>query len=355
MNIFSLPVSLYYDAHVNKMCIETTQLLYFVWYWAVGQGTVHESMIPHPEGKAPYRINIAHMKHPCTKWARSSPSHYMWLCKLGLEICAEYTFRYKKVHACESHIQALMGAVFPPLPPSALNIEHPPLSTSKKEKDIVPAYDELPGEDMQWFALAITDSQYHAPAGRPSAVESYMRYFLSKAQTMKLLPHNKRVKALLDVGKSKDEIVSQLLSVPSVVNMPARLASIAADIVGVSIDAANKKKAGAKLVLKRKKKEPSKPHLEPLMPVKKQKRSSPSTIKRKKKEKKEKEWWETDTHKRMYMTLKEKKEEERRMKKARRMNPRSDSYKFSQWISGRSDAEPNWAAMRQRIKDRHGE
>ena len=346
MNIFSIPVSLYYDAHM-KMALETAQLLYSVWHHAVGLGLA--TIIPHPPTAEAYRNT--HKNHPSAVWARCSPMHYVWLCQLGLEICAEYSFRFGKEHACKAHITALLEAGFPPLPENELYISVPPAPTSKTQKPITPAYHDLPASGMQWFALAITDDQYHVPAGQPSAVESYMRYFISKKDTMKKRPTNKRVEKLMSEGHKKEEIVSHLLALPTAVNMPARLHDLAGEIVQASMDAATPAKSGAKLVLKKKKKKAMPAgYIEPLMPPKKKrkKRAKPAAPRKRK----EKEWWQTATWKRMCLPIKEKKALERKRKKARRNNPKSDSYKLAHWKPGVTK-EPNWKAMSKRVKARY--
>lgn len=93
MNIFILDedmkknVQSYVNKHVVKMCLETCQLLSTVYYFT------------EQDAIAPYKIN--HPQHPCSLWARESLSNWVWLRKLGLEICKEYTYRYGKKHKCE--------------------------------------------------------------------------------------------------------------------------------------------------------------------------------------------------------------------------------------------------------------
>lgn len=95
MNIFYLDTdpaiaSKYHlDKHVVKMPLETAQILCTV-HWL-------------QNNEAPYRPT--HKKHPCTIWVSQSITNYDWVCKLGLELCKEYTFRYGKVHKCEAIIQ----------------------------------------------------------------------------------------------------------------------------------------------------------------------------------------------------------------------------------------------------------
>jgi len=92
MNIFYLDsnpkqAAIYHcDKHVVKMIVETCQILC----------SVHFRWNNHQ----PWMYKPTHQKHPSTLWAGDNPAHYMWLHKLGLELCAEYTRRYNKQHAC---------------------------------------------------------------------------------------------------------------------------------------------------------------------------------------------------------------------------------------------------------------
>ena len=46
--------------------------------------------------------SATHINHPSAIWVRQSLSNYMWLSHLLVELCHEYTYRYGKVHKCES-------------------------------------------------------------------------------------------------------------------------------------------------------------------------------------------------------------------------------------------------------------
>lgn len=79
------------DKHVVKMVLETAQLLSSVHYFC--------KSIYNPEYK------LTHKNHPCAIWARTSVSNYVWLCRHGLALCDEYTFRYGKVHKSQRIIE----------------------------------------------------------------------------------------------------------------------------------------------------------------------------------------------------------------------------------------------------------
>ncbi len=95
MNIFFLSenpkecAQFHNDKHCVKMILETSQLLCSV-HWMLNQ-------------EAPYKLT--HKNHPCSIWARTSLSNYLWLCELGLELCDEYKFRYGKTHKCKSILE----------------------------------------------------------------------------------------------------------------------------------------------------------------------------------------------------------------------------------------------------------
>lgn len=97
MNIFMLSLDpaeaarLHCDRHVVKMILETAQLLYTA-HWE------HGTTMPENA----YRKT--HPNHPSAKWVRESETNYHWLCRLGLFLCDEYTFRYGKHHKTEDHL-----------------------------------------------------------------------------------------------------------------------------------------------------------------------------------------------------------------------------------------------------------
>lgn len=94
MNIFILdedPViaaQMLCDKHVVKMALETAQILCTI---RSGRGI-----------ETQYRPT--HRNHPCVKWAANDPINEKWLQCHGKAICAEYTYRYGKIHASEKVI-----------------------------------------------------------------------------------------------------------------------------------------------------------------------------------------------------------------------------------------------------------
>jgi len=102
MNIFVLhldPVKaakMHCDKHAVKMPVETAQLL---------SNVFHINRLD-----APYRA--CHMHHPCTLWAAQSSTNFLWLAKLGIALCEEYTRRYGKQHKCQQIIQTMIDRFY---------------------------------------------------------------------------------------------------------------------------------------------------------------------------------------------------------------------------------------------------
>merc|ERR1739845_176176 len=51
--------------------------------------------------------------HPVAIWVRQTKHHYNYAVNLGLELCKEYTRRYKKQHKCYHHLIRLQKMGFP--------------------------------------------------------------------------------------------------------------------------------------------------------------------------------------------------------------------------------------------------
>lgn len=131
MNIFFLSLipstcaQMHVDKHVIKMILETTQLLCSAHYM------VKSEYIPC--------YKLTHKNHPSAIWTRKSKGNYEWLCKLGEELCKEYTYRYGKIHKCQPYIEELSKNI-PDLPD--LGFTKPALAMPEMYKDdnVVDAY-----------------------------------------------------------------------------------------------------------------------------------------------------------------------------------------------------------------------
>ena len=115
MNIFILHkdpkqnVKLYCDQHVRKMILETAQLLSFAHYH-------HHS---RAKKEKIYKDSKSHTNHPCALWVRESWANYDYLCKLGMALCKEYTYRWGKIHKTETVLKYL-SKIRPVLPLTSL-------------------------------------------------------------------------------------------------------------------------------------------------------------------------------------------------------------------------------------------
>lgn len=108
MNIFFLsndPVEAaqnHNDKHVIKMILESAQLL------------CGAHIILDGENESLYRLT--HKNHPCSVWCRESLDNYIWLYRLFVSLCDEYTHRYGKVHLTDKKLRQILS-----LPPKNIN------------------------------------------------------------------------------------------------------------------------------------------------------------------------------------------------------------------------------------------
>ena len=139
MNIFYLDhcpqkcAQYHVDKHVVKMILEYCQLLSTAHHIIDGKETIAESKTGRkvkrwilPDERETILYSATHVNHPSAVWCRQSDSNYIWLSKLLNELCKEYTYRYGKVHKCES--DGLVKALFWNLPnniPKAISFTGP--------------------------------------------------------------------------------------------------------------------------------------------------------------------------------------------------------------------------------------
>ena len=144
MNIFYLSddprkcAEYHCDKHVVKMIVETAQLL---------------SSAHHLSGTESEKLyKLTHSNHPCAIWTRQSVQNYEWLVRLGLELCKEYTRRYKRRHKtqdviewCHKHTPELPHIGFS-CPPQAMPEEY-------RGKDCIVAYKKYYVGEKSRFAV----------------------------------------------------------------------------------------------------------------------------------------------------------------------------------------------------------
>ena len=148
MNIFVLHLNPYIcaqmhcDKHVVKMIIESAQLLYTCCLICGIIGNDIETFITTAPvtSKGTHGYRATHKNHPCCKWVRESVENYHWLVTMSKELCAEYTRRYKKIHATEKHIDWLsyVCPAIPNIPMTPFAIAMPEECKCNNETDIDP-------------------------------------------------------------------------------------------------------------------------------------------------------------------------------------------------------------------------
>ncbi len=102
MNIFyldkepSLAAEYLHDTHVNKMLLETCQILSTTHHYF---GDKFENWSKHVKYRAePYKST--HINHPCCAWARANYFNYNWLVIYADCLAKEFKFRKSKEHKC---------------------------------------------------------------------------------------------------------------------------------------------------------------------------------------------------------------------------------------------------------------
>ena len=105
MNIFVLhsrphrAAVLHCDAHVVKMLLETTQILYT---YLDSIGYVLPTTTTNGDTIVPYKPT--HRHHPCVLWLHGGRAHFKWLLRLAINLSLVYIRVYQKMHACDRHI-----------------------------------------------------------------------------------------------------------------------------------------------------------------------------------------------------------------------------------------------------------
>ena len=104
------------DKHCVKMILEYAQLLSTA--HRVLDGTECTVLSKTGRKKMTYTLpdverdallyKATHPNHPSAKWARHTAANYGWLYRLFRELCAEYTFRYGKVHLTDTKLSKLL-------------------------------------------------------------------------------------------------------------------------------------------------------------------------------------------------------------------------------------------------------
>lgn len=112
MNIFILSWNIVYcaqwhcDKHCVKMILEYAQLLSTAHRYL--DGTMYQELTKSKRNMKRWKLEdpqmndklyvATHINHPCAIWVRESSENYIWLYRLFVELCKEYTHRYNKTH-----------------------------------------------------------------------------------------------------------------------------------------------------------------------------------------------------------------------------------------------------------------
>jgi hypothetical protein len=136
MNIFFLHydpkkcAKMHVNKHVIKMITEHVQILCSVHHICKQENPKYQFIPPY---------KLCHKNHPCNKWARHSLSNYKYLIELTRELCAEYTYRYEKVHKSQQFLDILEKNL-PDIPDLGFTPPAQAMPDTYKEKDTVEAY-----------------------------------------------------------------------------------------------------------------------------------------------------------------------------------------------------------------------
>lgn len=152
MNIFvldtdpAIAASYHCDKHVNKMLVESCQILGSgIWH---SHGVTRKKDLAAMDPSVVSRIwkgfprqtpyGIGYMHHPSTKWARESSDNWKWLCEMALALADQYEIRYKKTCSVRPKIQWFLDNA--PSLPSGLTPFAQAMPDHLKRPDAVEAY-----------------------------------------------------------------------------------------------------------------------------------------------------------------------------------------------------------------------
>lgn len=97
------------NIHVNKMAVESAQMLCTVHRMLDGKHEVRRSKSGRkldywvlPDEREDTFYKPVHTGHPCTVWTMQTAGNYMWHYRHFIALCEEYTYRYGRIHACQT-------------------------------------------------------------------------------------------------------------------------------------------------------------------------------------------------------------------------------------------------------------
>lgn len=96
------------DKHVVKMILEYCQLLSTAHRVldgneinVISNSGRKKKVWSLPDHRDAVLYAATHINHPSAIWCRDSTGNYNWLHSLLVQLCAEYTHRYGKIHKCQ--------------------------------------------------------------------------------------------------------------------------------------------------------------------------------------------------------------------------------------------------------------
>lgn len=120
MNIFFLDekpsraAQYHFDKHVNKMIVESAQLLSTTHRVLDGKPTIYKDRANRNRqtyvmscDKNDILYKSTHVNHPSAKWVRKSCDNYKWLYQLFVELLNEYFIRFNKTHKSSELLDVL--------------------------------------------------------------------------------------------------------------------------------------------------------------------------------------------------------------------------------------------------------
>jgi len=115
MNIFALDMDVekaaqyHVSRHSVKMIVEYSQLLSTA--HRILDGSSEQRLTKTGRRSTAWRLgderesilySATHINHPSAIWCRETSGNYIWLQSLLAALCKEYTYRYGRIHKCES-------------------------------------------------------------------------------------------------------------------------------------------------------------------------------------------------------------------------------------------------------------
>ena len=123
MNIFyldenpELAAQYHCDKHVNKMIIESAQLLSSCHRYLDGELYYEKSKAGRnikrwglDDERESVLYKAAFINHPCSLWLRQSNMNYAWLYSLFGFLCDEYTYRYNRTHLTDKKLRVILAS-----------------------------------------------------------------------------------------------------------------------------------------------------------------------------------------------------------------------------------------------------